>query len=129
VASHWELLRQGCGVLAANVLAARALVRGEMRPWELVVLVAFEAIAYTFVAWIQLLFVPPEARPEAEEKKPSLLAEVLYEVTGRRLTLAFAVGEGGADEPDGEEAPAATEEEIISLMKSTFDAKEVDETR
>ncbi len=76
VASYWELGRQGCGVLAANLLAARALVRGEMRPWELVVLVAFEAIAYTFVAWIQLLFVPPEARPEAEEKKPSLLARL-----------------------------------------------------
>ena len=76
VASHWELLRQGSGVLAANLLAARALVRGEMRPWELVVLVAFEAIAYTFVAWIQLRFVPPEARPEAEEKKPKLLARL-----------------------------------------------------
>jgi len=76
---------------------------------------------------------PPAAsfhRNLAEEpKNASLLAEVLYEVTGRRLTLAFAVGEGGADEPDSEEAPAATEEEIISLMKSTFDAKEVDETR
>ena len=76
VGSYWELLRQGCGVLAANLLAARALVRGEMRPWELVVLVAFEAVAYTFVAWIQLLFVPPEARPDAEEKKPSLLARL-----------------------------------------------------
>jgi hypothetical protein len=76
VASYWELLRQGCGVLAANLLAARALVRGEMRPWELVVLVAFEAIAYTSVAWIQLLFVPPEARPEAEEKKPTLAARL-----------------------------------------------------
>ncbi len=76
VASYWELVRQGSGVLAANLLAARALVRGEMRPWELVVLVAFEAIAYTSVAWIQLLFVPPEARPEAEETKPSLAARL-----------------------------------------------------
>lgn len=76
VASHWELVRQGSGVLAANLLAARALVRGEMRPWELVVLVAFEAIAYTVVAWIQLWFVPPEARPEAEDTKPSLAARL-----------------------------------------------------
>jgi hypothetical protein len=76
VSSHWELLRQGSGVLAANLLAARALVRGEMQPWELVVLVAFEAIAYTLVAWIQLRFVPPEARPEAEEKKQSLAARL-----------------------------------------------------
>lgn len=76
VASHWELLRQGSGVLAANLLAARALVQGEMRPWELVVLVAFEAIAYSLVAWIQLQFVPPAARPEAEEKKPSFVARL-----------------------------------------------------
>lgn len=76
VTSYWELLRQGSGVLAANLLAARALVRGEMRPWELVVLVALEAVSYTFVAWIQLLFVPPAARPEAGEKKPSLLARL-----------------------------------------------------
>lgn len=79
VASYWELLRQGSGVLAANLLAARALVRGEMRPWELVLLVAFEAIAYTSVAWIQLWFVPPEARPETPqdgEKKQSLAARL-----------------------------------------------------
>jgi DNA polymerase III subunit gamma/tau len=73
---------------------------------------------------------PPAAsfhRNLAEEpKNASLLAEVLYEVTGRRLTLAFAVGEGEGepDEPDSKEAPA-TEEEIISLMKTTFDAREI----
>jgi DNA polymerase-3 subunit gamma/tau len=74
---------------------------------------------------------PPAAsfhRNLAEEpKNATLLAEVLYEVTGRRLTLAFAIGEGEADEADSEEGPV-TEEEIISLMKSTFDAREVDET-
>jgi DNA polymerase-3 subunit gamma/tau len=74
---------------------------------------------------------PPAAsfhRNLAEEPKNStLLAEVLHEVTGRRLTLAFAIGEGEAGEEDSEEGPV-TEEEIISLMKSTFDAREVDET-
>jgi DNA polymerase-3 subunit gamma/tau len=73
---------------------------------------------------------PPDAsfhRDRAEDpKNATLLADVLYEVTGRRLTLAFAVGEGEADEPEADEAPA-TEEEIISLMKTTFDAQEVDE--
>jgi hypothetical protein len=76
VGSYWELVRQGGGVLAANVLAARALVRGEMRPWELVVLVGFEAIAYSLVAWIQVLTVPKASRPEAEEKKPTLGARI-----------------------------------------------------
>jgi hypothetical protein len=76
VGSHWELVRQAGGVLAANVLAAKALMRGEMRPWELVVLVGFEAIAYSLVAWIQVLTVPPEARPDADEKKTPLGARL-----------------------------------------------------
>jgi hypothetical protein len=73
---------------------------------------------------------PPAAsfhRNLAEEpKNATLLADVLYEVTGRRLTLAFAIGEGEPAAED-EEGPV-TEEQIISLMKSTFDAREVDDT-
>jgi DNA polymerase-3 subunit gamma/tau len=74
---------------------------------------------------------PPAAsfhRNLAEEpKNAELLAEVLYEVTGRKLKIEFVVGEG-AEEEEPEETPA-TEEEIISLMKSTFDAREVDDTK
>jgi DNA polymerase-3 subunit gamma/tau len=74
---------------------------------------------------------PPAAsfhRNLAEEpKNATLLAEVLYEITGRRLTLAFAIGEGEADEEDESDEGPVTEEEIISLMKSTFDARELDE--
>jgi DNA polymerase III subunit gamma/tau len=73
---------------------------------------------------------PPAAsfhRNLAEEpKNAELLAEVLYEVTGRKLKIEFVVGEAAAEEVP-EETPA-TEEEIISLMKSTFDAREVDDT-
>jgi DNA polymerase III subunit gamma/tau len=65
-------------------------------------------------------------RRQAEEPKNSaLLQDALYAVTGRRLALAFAVGperERSADEP---ERPA-TEEEIVELMKSTFDARELE---
>jgi DNA polymerase-3 subunit gamma/tau len=72
---------------------------------------------------------PPAAsfhRNLAEEpKNAELLGEVLYEVTGRRLAVDFVLGEGSQEEPE-EEAPAS-EEEIISLMKSTFDAREVGE--
>jgi DNA polymerase-3 subunit gamma/tau len=71
---------------------------------------------------------PPAAsfhRNLAEEpKNATLLAEVLYEITGRRLTLAFGIGEGDPEEAEDAEGPA-TEEEIIAMMKSTFDAKEV----
>jgi DNA polymerase III subunit gamma/tau len=65
-------------------------------------------------------------RQLAEEPKNStMLGEALYEVTGRRLTLEFAVGENGEEaEESGEEA--TSEEEILSLIKETFDAREVE---
>jgi DNA polymerase III subunit gamma/tau len=62
-----------------------------------------------------------------EPKNATLLAEALYEVTGRKLALDFAVGENGGDEPKEEEEPAG-EEEIVQLMKDTFDAREVEES-
>jgi DNA polymerase III subunit gamma/tau len=62
-----------------------------------------------------------------EPKNATLLAEALYEVTGRHLDLAFEVGENGGESPAEEEQPAS-EEEIIELMKGTFDAREVDDT-
>jgi DNA polymerase III subunit gamma/tau len=63
-------------------------------------------------------------RSQAEDpKNATLLAEALYEVTGRRLALAFAVGEGDAEGADELEGPAG-EERILELMKETFDAQE-----
>ena len=74
---------------------------------------------------------PPAAsfhRNLAEEpKNATLLAEVLYEVTGHRLALAFAVGEGELETEEAEAEGPASEEEIVELMKSTFDARELDE--
>jgi DNA polymerase-3 subunit gamma/tau len=58
-----------------------------------------------------------------EPKNADLLAETLFEVTGRRLQLEFALGENG-DEPE-EEPPS--EEDFVALIKETFDAREVDE--
>ena len=76
---------------------------------------------------------PPAAsfhRGLAEEpKNAGILAEVLHEVTGRRLGLAFEEGEAPpAAEAAAEEEPA-TEQEIISLMKTTFDAREIEPER
>jgi DNA polymerase-3 subunit gamma/tau len=72
---------------------------------------------------------PPSAsfhRNLAEEpKNVHLLAEVLHEVTGRKLTPAFSVAEGPVEpEEPGAEEPT-TEEDIVSLLKQTFDAREV----
>ena len=57
-----------------------------------------------------------------EPKNATLLADALYEVTGRRLALAFAVGEG--DEESEELEGPAGEERILELMNETFDAQE-----
>jgi DNA polymerase III subunit gamma/tau len=61
----------------------------------------------------------------AEPKNADLLGEVLYEITGRRLSLSFEVAEGPHEEPEEEEP--ATEEEIISLIRTKFDAREIGE--
>jgi DNA polymerase III subunit gamma/tau len=57
-----------------------------------------------------------------EPKNATLLAEALYEVTGRHLGLAFAEGEARAEEHE-DEGPAG-EEKILELVKETLDARE-----
>jgi DNA polymerase-3 subunit gamma/tau len=62
-----------------------------------------------------------------DPKNASLLADVLQEVTGRRLALAFAVGEATDENAEAQEEGPTSEEEFVSLFKSTFDAREVEE--
>jgi DNA polymerase III subunit gamma/tau len=70
---------------------------------------------------------PPSAsfhRNLAEEpKNATLLVDALYEVTGRRFALAFAVGENGENE--AQEQRTLSEEELVEELKQTFDAREV----
>jgi DNA polymerase-3 subunit gamma/tau len=61
-----------------------------------------------------------------EPKNATLLADALYQVTGRRLALAFELGANGGDGEPAEEEPA-TEDDLVSLIKETFDAREVEE--
>jgi DNA polymerase-3 subunit gamma/tau len=66
-------------------------------------------------------------RRQAEEpKNVSVIRDVLYEVTGRKLGVALALGEGAEAEEDDAEL---TEDALISMFKDTFDAQEVEETR
>jgi DNA polymerase-3 subunit gamma/tau len=58
-----------------------------------------------------------------EPKNATLLAEALYEVTGRRFAVAFEVGENGDTEP--QEQHKLSEEELVEEIKQTFDAREV----
>ena len=59
-----------------------------------------------------------------EPKNTTMLRDTLYEVTGRKLAITFAVGEG--DGEDAEPEGPAGEEHFLELMKETFDARERD---
>jgi DNA polymerase III subunit gamma/tau len=58
-----------------------------------------------------------------EPKNATLLAEALYEVTGRHLGVAFAEGEARADDAEDDDEPPG-EEKILELVKETLDARE-----
>ncbi|HJU36593.1 MAG TPA: DNA polymerase III subunit gamma/tau [Gaiellaceae bacterium] len=57
-----------------------------------------------------------------DPKNADLLADALYDVTGRRLELVFELGEA-REAPAADEEPAG-EERILELLKETFDAQE-----
>jgi DNA polymerase-3 subunit gamma/tau len=60
-----------------------------------------------------------------DPKNSALLREALYEVTGRKLAVAFELGETG--NAGAEDEKPTSEEDVLELMKSTFDARELDE--
>jgi DNA polymerase III subunit gamma/tau len=61
-----------------------------------------------------------------EPKNATMLADALYEVTGRRLVLAFAVGDAEAEGTAELEGPAG-EDRILELLKSDLGAVEREE--
>jgi hypothetical protein len=56
-----------------------------------------------------------------------VLRDALYEVTGRRLTVVLETGE--ADDPGPADDEPLSEEDVISLLKETLDAEEVEPDR
>ncbi len=60
-----------------------------------------------------------------DPKNAELLREALYEVTGRKLAVTFELGDRSSNEPV-DDAPVS-EEDVLELMKSTFDARELDQ--
>jgi DNA polymerase III gamma/tau subunit len=60
-----------------------------------------------------------------DPKNSAMLRDALYEVTGRKLAVAFELGETGNARAE-DDAPTS-EEDVLELMKSTFDARELDE--
>jgi DNA polymerase-3 subunit gamma/tau len=69
-------------------------------------------------------------RRQAEEQRTaSLLRDALYEVTGRRLAVSTTLADHAEGEPVLADDEPLSEEDVISLLKDTFDAEEVEETR
>jgi DNA polymerase-3 subunit gamma/tau len=65
-------------------------------------------------------------RQLAEPQNLGLLRDALYEVTGRRLAVVLEIGGPGEDAAPADEEPLS-EEDVISLLKETLDAREVEE--
>ena len=69
---------------------------------------------------------PPSARFHLDNardpKNANLLADALYDVTGRRLELVFELGE--AREAEATEDEPAGEEEFVARFQQTFDTRE-----
>ena len=63
-------------------------------------------------------------RQIAEPQNIGLLREALYEVTGRKLTVVLETGESEEDLSERDDEPLS-EEDVISLLKETLDAREV----
>jgi DNA polymerase-3 subunit gamma/tau len=74
---------------------------------------------------------PPEAdfhRAQVDDpKNTALLQDALYEVTGRKLAITTAVGAHVAAAARTLDDEPMSEEDVISLLKDTFDAHEVEE--
>jgi DNA polymerase-3 subunit gamma/tau len=60
-----------------------------------------------------------------DPKNAAMLRDALYEVTGHKLAVVFELGEPGAA-IEREEAAPISEEDALALMKSTFDARELE---
>src|SRR4051794_34122037 len=60
-----------------------------------------------------------------EPKNSTALRDALYEVTGRKLGVAFALGEGSSCHDTAAHDEPVSEDELFELMKQTFDAREV----
>jgi DNA polymerase-3 subunit gamma/tau len=80
-------------------------------------------------AAVTVEFTPAAAFHKTQLEEPrnlALLREALHEVTGR--TLAIVTSLGAPPEPTGhDEVHELSEEDVISLLKDTFDAEEVEE--
>ncbi len=67
-------------------------------------------------------------RKQLEERRNlELLREALHDVTGKRLAVRTSLGDSGDGNGDAPADDPLSEEDVLSLLKDTFDATEVEE--
>jgi hypothetical protein len=66
-------------------------------------------------------------RTVEEPKNLALVQEALYEVTGRRLAVATVLAESD-DRSEADDEEPLGEDAVISLLKDTLDAREIEES-
>ncbi len=92
LASPFELVRQSAVLLIANLVTVRLVLNGQMQPWELVALVAVEAVALTGIAWLQTRFVPAEARMDKPKPLRERLSVALFGLAWLGFVYAIILG-------------------------------------
>jgi len=60
-----------------------------------------------------------------DPKNAAMLRDALYEVTGQKLAVTFELGD--RERPAAVDEQPASEEDVLELMKSTFDARELEQ--
>ncbi len=100
LASPWGLASQIGATLFGNGLVVWLVMNGRMTPFELVLLVAIEAVLLIGIAWLQKLSVPPEAvesSPMTSKERLKTLAFLLFWLGGVYSFVFFGIVPSGAE--------------------------------
>lgn len=117
LASPWGLGLQIGSTLLGNALVVWLVSTGRMTPFELVLLVAIEAVLLIGLAWLQSRFVPPEAierNPMPWRARLGTLAFMLVWLGGVYSFVLFGMV------PSGAEMLAALRDPLAFLAGSTL---------
>jgi hypothetical protein len=100
MSSRWGLAFQILTTLSGNALVVWLVMSGRMTPFELVLLVAIEALLLIGIAWLQKRSVPPEAvdpSPMTRKDRLQTLAFLLFWLAGVYSFVFFGFVPSGAE--------------------------------
>lgn len=115
--SPWALVSPLLAALVANAMTAQLLISGRMTPFELVVLVALEALLLMGMAWLQTVGLPREAlenNPMPMRQRLGVLGFGLFWLCGVYSIVFFAMV------PSGEEILRAARDPVGFLSGSNL---------